>query len=206
MFNNNSRMNTIFRKNGTSINSIITQINGKNQAMIDMYKQLSILVASIKKLYDMFSAGQFFEVAAFLTQPVYESLSRDFNLLAADPVQYPEYENIRRSELLSLQGMYKGIQQYATLVNTENALTSAQECCATLRDPKKLSDYLKMMQANRRVFPDSSVQITKATLKPQYAEYIRLYGYPPGGIFDMIKMADILIALNISTSTIHPNI
>jgi hypothetical protein len=206
MFNNNSRMNTIFRKNGTSINSIITQVNGKNQAMIDMYKQLSILVASIKKLYDMFSAGQFFEVASFLTQPVYESLSRDFNLLEVDPVQYPEYETIRRSELLSLQGMYKGIQQYALLVNTENALTSAQECCATLRDPKKLSDYLKMMQNNRRIFPDSSVQIAKATLKPQYAEYIRMYGYPPGGIFDMIKMADILIALNISTSTIQPNI
>lgn len=174
--------------------------------MIDMYKKLSGLVASIKKLHEMYSAGRFFDVAALLTRPVYESLARDFNLLAMDPVRQPEYENIRKSELLSLQGLYKGVEQYVTLVNTEHALTSAEECCATLRDPKKLSDYLNMMQTNRRVFPDSSVQITKATLKPQYAEYIRLHGYPQGGVFDMIKLAEILISLNISTSTIHPYI
>jgi hypothetical protein len=163
-------------------------------------------VASIQKLYQLFSDGKFFEVASLLTQPVYESLSRDFRLLEVDEIKYPEYENIRLSELRSLQGLYQGVRQYAILVNTENALTTAEECCATLRDPQKLKDYLDMMQRNRRVFPDSSITVTKATLKPQYAEYIRLYGYPPGGIFDMDKLSDILISMKISTSTMNPSI
>lgn len=206
MFHNTNKINTIFRKNGTEINSIITRANGKNQIIVDLYKRLSRLVASIQPLYQLFSDGKFFEVASLLTQPVYESLSRDFHLLEVDRIKYPEYENIRMSELRSLQGLYQGIRQYATLVNTEHALTSAEECCATLRDPQKLKDYLDMMQRNRRVFPDSTVTVAKATLKPQYAEYIRLYGYPPGGIFDMDKLSTILISLNISTSTIHPTI
>lgn len=177
------------------MNTLITEVDVKNRQMMDMYKKLSAYVYAIQKLLDLFASGHLFEVAAILTESVFNSMSYEINQLAVDPVQFPDFENIRLAQVKTLQGLYQGVKQYAELVNTQIALTSAEECCIILRDPVKLKDYIDTMNANRRVFPDSNVTVPKATLKPQYAEYIKLYGYPEGGNFDPDKMAPILVKL-----------
>ncbi len=203
MFRATKGLNTLFYKNGTVRNTLITEVDYKNRTMVDMYKKLSEYVTAIRKLLDLFASGHFFEVAAVLTEDVYNSMSVGLNSLAVDPVQYPDFENLRLAQVQTLQGLYQGVKQYADLVNTQIALSSADECCLTLRDPVKLKAYLDMMNANRRIFPDSNVTVTKATLKPQYAEYIKEYGYPEGGNFDPDKMAQILKKLEISVTKIN---
>ena len=193
-----SSVYSAFKTNGTTSSTLITMSAMKNQKLTDMYAKLSVFVSAIQNLLAMFSAGRFLDVAALLTPQVYESLSKNISDLAADPVKYPEYENIRTSEVLALQGLYQSIRQQSDLVNLENALTTAEECCATLRDPVKLKEYLDMMQRNSNIFPDSTITAAKAVLKPQYAEYLRLYGYPEGGIFDIDKLSAILVSLGIA--------
>ena len=192
MFRATKGLNTLFYKNGTVRNTLITEMDYKNRVAVDMYKKLSDYVTAIRKLLDLFASGHFFEVAAVLTEDVYNSMAVDLNSMAVDPIQYPDFENLRLAQVQTLQGLYQGIQQYSNLVNTQIALSTADECCLTLRDPVKLKAYLDMMAANRRIFPDSNVTVAKATLKPQYAEYIKLYGYPEAGNFDPDKIAQIL--------------
>lgn len=203
MFRATKGLNTLFYKNGTVRNSLITEMDFKNRTMVDMYKKLSNYVTAIRKLLDLFASGHFFEVAAILTEDVYNSMSLELNSLSADPIQYPEFENLRLAQVQTLQGLYQGVKQYADLVNTQIALTTADECCQTLRDPVKLKAYIDKMNANRRIFPDSNVTIKKATLKPQYAEYIKLHGYPDGGNFDPDKMAQIIKNLEMQISKIN---
>ena len=142
-----STVNALFKKNGTSANTLLHKPYKKLQMsdpLVDMYKRLSIFVDVIQRLLGMFSTGHFFDVAALLTQSVYESLSVYLNSLAADPVKYPDYENIRLGIVMTLEGLYQGIRQYAVLVNTEHALTTAQECCDTLHNAQKLKEYLDL--------------------------------------------------------------
>jgi hypothetical protein len=47
------------------------------------------------------------------------------------------------------------------------------------------------------LFPDTDAVMKKATLKPQYAEYVRLYGFPEGGLFDMDRLGAIITQLGI---------
>jgi hypothetical protein len=46
------------------------------------------------------------------------------------------------------------------------------------------------------------VRVIPATAKPEYLQYIKLYGYPAGGIFEMEKLAPILRELGIPLSNI----
>jgi hypothetical protein len=124
-------------------------------------------------------------------------MSVEMNNLAADASKYSDYENIRMGSVAALQGLYQSIIQYANLVDVEIKLDKAKECEEILNDPVKLEEYIRMLHGRRTLFKDSSVQTIKATLKPEYAEYIRSYGFPEGGVFEMDKLALVCKRLNI---------
>jgi hypothetical protein len=41
------------------------------------------------------------------------------------------------------------------------------------------------------------VTVVKAQIKPEYLEYIKLYGYPSNGVFDMDKLGAILVSMEL---------
>jgi hypothetical protein len=43
--------------------------------------------------------------------------------------------------------------------------------------------------------------VKKATIKPEFAEYVKRYGYPPGGAFDPDKLGKIKNELNLTRTT-----
>jgi hypothetical protein len=98
----------------------------------------------------------------------------------------------------SLHGMFQGIQQYAENVDLQNALELSQDHEAILYDPVRLNAYIVELNKPKLALPDSNVTTIAATLKPEYAAYIALYGYPEGGVFEMDKLAAILKQLNFS--------
>ena len=179
------------------MNSVLQNSDSKNRTLIDMYKKLSRYIRTIQTLLTEYSKGHFYAVANVLTPSVYNRMSIDINNLYADSNKFPDYENIRMSNVMALQGLYQGILQYGALVDAEAKLEKTNEYYIILHDPEKLAEYIKQMNGRRNIFPESHVRTISAILKPEYAEYIRQHGFPEGAVFDMDKLAVICKGLNI---------
>jgi hypothetical protein len=188
-----SASNSVFSKNVASGgSSSFPTGDSRNSTVISMYKKLSIYINSIRVIFQQYTAGNFYEVANILTQSVYNRYAVELNNLSANPNKYGEYETLRISCVNSLHGMYQGIQQYALMIDLQNSLELSQDHEAILYDPVRLNAYIEELNKPKLALPDSNVTTIAATLKPEYAEYIALHGYPEGGVFDMDKLAAIL--------------
>ena len=139
-----------------------------------------------------YSKGHFFTVANILTQTTYNKLSISLANLAASSIKFPDYETIRNSSTSALGGLYQSILQYADLINVEAQLELAKEHEAILYDKVKLQEFINKMNQNRQIFPESNVTAMKATLKPEYAAYIKRFGFPEGAVFETDKLAVVL--------------
>jgi hypothetical protein len=162
-----------------------------------MYNKLAVVTRSINTLQAEYSNGNFYVVANTLTNDVYNQLCVRLGSLAANPVKFPDYETIRLMTTSALKGMYQGLLQYVNLVDTETKLKISQDHEAILYDPVRLQDWINGLRQRSALFPESKVQVRKARLKPQYAEYVRLYGFPEGGVFEPNLMNQILSKLGI---------
>lgn len=172
-----------------------------NQTLIDMYTRLSVVSRTINTLMKEYAQGNFYEVANTLTQPVYNKMSLLLGALAADAGKYPEYEVLRQVNTEALGGMYQAVLQYSTLVDTQNKLSIVEEHDSILYDPERLQEWINGLKQRRSLFPESKVQIKSAKLKPEYALYVQLYGFPAGGVFEPDKMNAVLNMLDIHTIT-----
>ena len=192
MFSSSSSK-SVFTKNVANRGSTAFPTSeSKNSTSISMFAKLSVYVETIGIIFEEYKLGHFYEVANILTQNVYNKYAVQLSNLSADPNKYREYESLRRSCVTSLHGMYQGIQQYARIIDLQNSLELSKENEAILYDPVRLSAYIAELNRPKFAFPDSNVTTIAATLKPEYAEYIALYGYPEGGVFDMDKLSTIL--------------
>jgi hypothetical protein len=170
--------------------------NSTNQTLIDMYSKLASVTRTINTLMKEYSQGNFYEVANTLTTPVYNRISLLLGSLAADEGKYPDYEIIRQVSTEALGGMYQAVLQYSSLVDTKNKLMIVEEHDSILYDPVKLQDWINGLKQRRSLFPESKVQVRAATLKPEYALYVQIYGFPPGAVFEPDRMSAVLNMLN----------
>jgi hypothetical protein len=162
-----------------------------------MYAALSNYTKTIQTLIDEYARGEFALVAEILTMDMYNQMAVDLNNLAQDPAIFPEYETLRKTICASLSGLYQSIIQHSILLETESEFAKCEDMANILKDPVRLQAYIDEQKRNRSLFPESNVALTiPAQLKPQYAEYVRLYGFPAGGVFDMDKLAEIIKHLN----------
>lgn len=184
---------TCFSSNYSSGQNIVQSSNIAQKTSI--YTVLSDYSKSIQTLTEEYAKGEFALVAQILTQQTYNEMALHLNDLAQDPALYPDYETLRKTLCSAFAGIYQSIIQYANLLETEIQLTEAQTMANILKDPAQLQEYINKLKSRRTLFPESNVKLnTAAQLKPEYAEYIRLYGFPQGGVFDMDRLAEILRA------------
>lgn len=187
--NGSGNNKSVFSKN---ISNIIVNGNDTFQKLVAMYAKLSIVVTTINELLKEYSKGNFYAVTNILTQATYNKLSINLANLAAEANKYPEYEIIRTSTTSALAGLYQSIIQYSEYVDIQAQLELCKEHEAILYDPVKLKEYIEKMNQRRHIFPESKVQVISATLKPEYAEYIKQFGFPEGAVFDPDKLAFVL--------------
>ena len=180
---------TVFGKN---INLTLSNNDSSNQVLVAMYAKLAVVVRTINTLMNEFSKGHFYTVANILTLTTYNKLSINLANLAASANKFPEYETIRASSTSALGGLYQSILQYSNLVNVEEQLALAKEQESILYDRVKLQEFINKMNQNRQVFPESKVTVMKATLKPEYAAYVEMFGFPEGAVFEPDKLAQVL--------------
>jgi hypothetical protein len=188
--------NSIFAKNVQNTNSVMTNTDAQNKITLALYTKLSVYVRTIRTLLTEYSKGNFYTVANILTDTVYKKMSQDLLGLAANPQKFMDYENLRLANTAALEGLYQSVMQYSNLVDTEVKLEKAKEFELILKDPERLKEYIKMLQGRTTLFKDSTVQVKPVTLKPEYAQYIKRFGFPEGGVFEMDKLAMAMNDLN----------
>jgi len=155
-----------------------------------IYKKLAEFTKKIDYLFRLFSQGQFSQIVILLTRDKYNELAIELLHLAKPSNKI--YEQIRSTIAKSLEGLYQGVLQYIILINTEYELIKAKEKASILDDFCKLKEYLENMRESLCILPDREVTIVSASVKPEYLEYIKRYGYPEGGVFEVDRLAEIL--------------
>lgn len=180
--------------------------------IVDIYKELSAYVESIKTLNQLYYEGQLSVVQSILTQTMYETILADLAKLEKAPPAgstqavldaYAEYENIRSYISKSIASLYSAIKQYDTVVHYEDVIARDKIQLEILTDPVKLKKYVEeFFSKSRSVLPDQYLKAPKALLKPQYARYIELYGFPEFGAFDPVLLGDILKQLGLGNENL----
>ena len=158
--------------------------------VLTYYNYLAKITLTINILMIYFSNAQYEELSLLFTIDLYNKLSVELNNIKYE--QDINYENIRKSILLSIQGLQQTKTLYTNLVSLEQNNQWLMEQNSILHDTTKLNQYIQELLSERSLFPPQSFTLIAATLRPEYTEYIRLYGFPESGIFDMDKLAVIL--------------
>lgn len=160
-----------------------------NERLIEYYEQLSQFVLIIERLLVEFSRGEFDVLVEVFTPEMYHRLAQELYELQKDPSKYPEYEILRKSTAHSLEGLQQGLLQYAVLKNVEAELGIAKKAEEILHNTEKLKAYIQSVLGSRSIFTKKNVKTIRAEMKPEYTEYMRLYGFPKGCVFEMDKLA-----------------
>jgi hypothetical protein len=140
--------------------------------------------------------GNFEKVLALLPKQKVESLLQTLYSYRRNSKQYPTYENVRYLLKLYLEGLIKCITQYLDMLNLTSKLEECEERSGILDDMKKLQEYIEQLQKSMRIFNPPPQNITRASVLPEHATYLRMYGYPVGGIFDVEKLNNIILTQN----------
>lgn len=185
---------TVFARN---INLTFGSGDTASQDIINMYKKLAAVVNTINALMLEYSRGNFYTVANILTRKMYNNLSIALANVTVSANKYPEYETLRLSSTSALGGLFQSIMQYSEYIDIQAQLAIAKDHESILYDRVKLQEYINQFNQSRVIFPDSNVQVKAATLKPEYAEYIKRHGFPAGAVFEPDKLAPILQQLGI---------
>jgi hypothetical protein len=168
--------------------------------VLSYYAELSEIVTTIIQLLYNFSIGNFEYVNQNLTRTTYYNLSLQLLEIKQNASIFPEYENIRLSIVRSLEGLQQAMILYNTLQSTEIELQMCKARCSILDNMTELTNYIKSLSGSVSIFQDVTVTAIAATIKPEIAIYIKLYGYPPGGVFDMERLANAISLAEIQES------
>jgi len=163
--------------------------NTDTPVVLNYYSELALFNQTLTNLFYNYSLGNMDYIVSNLTKAVYYNLSIKLLQLKKDARIFPEYENIRISIGRALEGLYKSVLEYLDCQNMSKEIVILTEKESILHDMTKLKAYLESLAGSVSLFPDIEISTIAATLKPEIAEYIRLYGLPVGGVFEADKLA-----------------
>ena len=191
----NSNSNLYYNPNITSDGSPI---------ILTYYSQLGDVLDTLIKLFYNFSIGNYDYVETHLTDTLYYNLSIKLLSLQQDGYLFPDYENFRITLTRGLEGIKKAMNIYKTLEGTNIKLGVVQARADILDNMDKLKEFINNLGGAVSIFNDVTVTSVAAQLKPEIAVYLKLYGYPEGGVFEMEKLANAINLSRIQTSTPAP--
>ena len=199
--NTKSRGVPLFKKR-TSIKSMFNNgINGTNSINNEtsLIHQLVInkSVIEITEYFKSYADGNFDSVSKTLNPAVYTNISVALNKLIADK-KYIDYEFIRYNLAVSFKALMQSVYQYMDLQKVLRELVIAEEEASILDDLVKLEEYINNLKYRTpiTIIPDVDANVPLLTIKEPYNTYIKIYGYPPNGIFDPDKLGQISRAQN----------
>jgi hypothetical protein len=184
---------TLFN-NGTTYN--------ETDELLQIKKLLNTPLAKyIQMTINEYYLGNFEKLLELLPKEKLESLTQILYSYKKNAIKYPTYENVRSLLKLYLEGLIKCVTQYLELINIKTKLKDCEERCDILDDMKKLQDYIDQLQRAMQIFNPPPQTVVCATILPEHATYLRMYGYPVGGIFDVEKLNEIILNQNANKNT-----
>ena len=99
-------------------------------------------------------------------------------------------ENVRQVLLSTMDTLLAAINTYTQYQSNLQTVVALASRASILDNLQTLLDYINLIQTSP--FPTSMITIVAAQVKPEYIQYIALYGKPLNGAFDPVKLAAIL--------------
>lgn len=155
---------------------------------------LSSCFKQITKILQAYALGDFSYVIQNLDMNDYNALA--VGLYKLQNLNYPCYEQIRKSLTSTLTGLMQCVIQTQLLQNLQQRLATYKEGYDILHDRVLLKEYLERIENNFKILPDAKYSVPLLTIRPEYLEYIKLYGFPENLIFDPDKLAQIIAGTN----------
>jgi hypothetical protein len=157
------------------------------ELMKQLYNSVGV---QLKELLTSYSLGRFRELADTLTIEKFNQFSTNIANQSKPTQVYYELTRLLFSK--TLDGLMQCVLQYTDLLDTALKLEKCQEKSSILDDNDKLRDYINKLQQQRYLFDVKPLTIIETTIKPEYAEYIKLYGFPENCVFDSNLLAQII--------------
>lgn len=154
------------------------------------------LVGYVQTTINEYYLGNFDKLLTLLPKEKLEDLMRVLHSYKKNAKKFPIYEKMRSLLKLYLEGLIKCVTQYLELLNLKSQLDHCEERCGILDDIKKLQEYIEELQRGMRIFNPPPQNVVCAVVKQEHATYLRMYGYPVGGIFDVEKLNNIILNQN----------
>ncbi len=152
---------------------------------------------SIQNVIRFYYVGDFEMVLELLSKQNLVNYTRLIESYKKSSITYPSYESVRLVLKLYLQGLTKSIDQYLELQNSKTKVSALEERAAILDNMDKLQEYINGLNRTVNLFRNiQPVAVVEAKILPEHATYIKRYGYPVGGIFDVKLLNDIIAQQN----------
>lgn len=180
----------------TNVNSYKSLLTKNTTDEVSLIQKLlnSKFTVDIQNVINYYCIGDFKEVLNILNK---ENLVYYSNLLYSykkSSIVYPTYEKVRLLLKFYLDGLAKCIAQFLDIENIKLALEKSQERAQILDDMEKLQEYIDGLNRTVNLFkPTEPIAIVEAKILPEHVAYLRMYGYPVGGIFDPQLLNNIFI-------------
>jgi hypothetical protein len=153
---------------------------GSATATLDLYVTLSRYSNIINNLLNLY-LNDFDSFKNTYTNDLYLELVLALSVRAVDPIAFPGYEKTRLALIAALRTLNLELTSISSLRENNRLLReqieNMQDCHNDMSNPRTA------------LFPEMSAQVVMATIRPEYTEYIRLYGY--NGSFDPVALATI---------------
>jgi hypothetical protein len=177
---------------GIELRRNVINIGGGGSDIIfeEMYTKI------VQKLLDLmreFLRGNNEYLKENLTRGFYEEIVRELG-----NSRYTETAILNRYRFFlndTLDTLQQSLLNYIECSNKDLLLNQYKQKAEILDDNDKLVQYLESRKRRITMFADKTVTVPVATLKPQYAEYIKRYGVPDGLRFDGRLMREIVAEL-----------
>ena len=108
-------------------------------------------------------------------------------------VKNSNFESIRLALVSAIQLLMMAVENYNKYKNITEILKKVAEKASILDSIESILDYLKMVNASP--FPDATITVIAAQIRPEYALYIKRYGRPVNGLFDADLLSNIMAEL-----------
>jgi hypothetical protein len=163
---------------------------------------LNIFIKNLQDILDNFKVGAFNEMSADAAINVMDKAS--ILITKETRNRSTAYDKARTLGKI-FQELVSGWKQTVQLNNTmADALINLgilegklDEQTIILNDRDLLLDYLHQRTKQYGILPQLQVSSISAAFKAEYNVYIRLWGYPPNGVWDVEKLSNIILDLQL---------
>jgi hypothetical protein len=180
----------LFIKEDGTICSDDSKILKLAQFSVKLYQLMSYFTKNdMKYLMDNFSHEEYIKLGGELYR------------LKLNPLQYPEYEQIRSVLKLTIELLYAYVKQYNRIKDLDTLAKKVEEQEKILNSVQEMKERIGQLQKQVNLFEDTNLSMPEVQVHFEMIIYMQRYGFPENGVFDTDKLQEIMDELSAKKSS-----